>query len=285
MKPFLEPDIDLSLFEPYKIDCEHCCGLCCVALYFSKTEGFPENKTAGKPCANLQNDYTCRIHSSLSKKGLKGCTAYDCFGAGQRIAGQLQERPDWKTIPPEDAKLIFDAYLTVMQLHQVLWYLTSALTLKLEKSEKEQLRTLIGEGQELAGSPLPALQKLNPAAFREKANRLLKNISNKTAALLLPRGSADIEHKSDSSGLSIGKNLRQKNLTGKDFSMSLLIAADLERAELSGANFLGADMRDTNIKNTDLSRSLFLTQIQINAAKGNAGTVLPPYLSVPESWK
>ena len=67
--------------------------------------------------------------------------------------------------------------------------------------------------------------------------------------------------------------------------MSLLIAANLEEANLLGANFLGADMRDTNIKNTDLSHSLFLTQIQINAAKGNENTVLPPYLYVPISWQ
>ena len=30
-------------------------------------------------------------------------------------------------------------------------------------------------------------------------------------------------------------------------------------------------MRDTNIQNTDLSQCLFLTQFQINAAKGNKG--------------
>ena len=28
-----------------KIDCEKCSGLCCVALFCAKTDGFPEKKT------------------------------------------------------------------------------------------------------------------------------------------------------------------------------------------------------------------------------------------------
>lgn len=66
--------------------------------------------------------------------------------------------------------------------------------------------------------------------------------------------------------------------------MSLLIAANLEQANLYGANFLGADMRDANISNTDLSQRLFLTQLQINTAKGNHHTILPSYLHKPETW-
>ncbi|MGL4798229.1 MAG: pentapeptide repeat-containing protein, partial [Cellulosilyticaceae bacterium] len=63
-----------------------------------------------------------------------------------------------------------------------------------------------------------------------------------------------------------------------------MIAANLEKCCLKRANFLGADMRDTNMKDTDLSESLFLTQMQINSAKGNAETKLPSYLSRPSTW-
>ena len=61
-------------------DCGKCFGLCCVALYFSASEGFPTNKDAGKPCIYLKPDFSCVVHKDLRKKGLKGCTAYDCFG-------------------------------------------------------------------------------------------------------------------------------------------------------------------------------------------------------------
>lgn len=83
----------------------------------------------------------------------------------------------------------------------------------------------------------------------------------------------------------MGENMQRKNLIGKDFSMSLLIAANLEQANLYSANFLGADMRDVNICNTDLSQSIFLTQLQINTAKGNKNTILPPFLHKPEVWE
>ena len=30
--------------ERLAADCSRCCGLCCTALYFSKAEGFPDDK-------------------------------------------------------------------------------------------------------------------------------------------------------------------------------------------------------------------------------------------------
>ncbi len=274
-----EPDIDLSIFKPYTIDCSKCCGLCCVALYFSKIDGFPDNKNAGIPCNHLQHDYKCKIHSTLSKRGLKGCMAYDCFGAGQQITSHLAEPPNWKVLSSKETKTIFDSFSNIMQVHQVLWYLTVASTLGLEKSKKEQISLLLNQGKELTSQSLEILQNMDIKSFREKSSLVLRkiclNIANKFSA----------HGKSDSNPNYMGKNFKQKNLIGKDFSMSLLIAANLEGANLLGANFLGADMRDTNIKNTDLSHSLFLTQIQINAARGNENTVLPPYLYAPISWQ
>jgi hypothetical protein len=36
-----------------RAECEKCFGLCCVALCFSASEGFPIDKDAGHPCLNL----------------------------------------------------------------------------------------------------------------------------------------------------------------------------------------------------------------------------------------
>ena len=82
----------------------------------------------------------------------------------------------------------------------------------------------------------------------------------------------------------MGKNFKRANLDGKDFSMSFLIMANLEGCSLKGTNFLGADLRDTNIQNTDLSESIFLTQMQVNAARGNKATQLPKHLTKPTTW-
>ena len=47
-----EKGYDEALFNHLKIDCSKCFGLCCVALFFSKCDGFPTDKGAGKPCLN-----------------------------------------------------------------------------------------------------------------------------------------------------------------------------------------------------------------------------------------
>lgn len=279
MDRLFETDIDLEKFKPYTIDCGKCCGLCCVALYFSKTEGFPENKEAGRPCRNLQNDFKCKVHSRLYSQGLHGCMAYDCFGAGQQVTGRISLKPDWKTMNAGEADSIFQSYLTMLHLHQTLWYLTEASVLLLSEYEREQIRHLLGEGKGFTKQPLDKLQNLDVEPFRERANTVLKGISAEIAS------GFSVEFNPDVFKDYLGKNFKRKKLRGKDFSMSLLIAADLEQSDLQGANFLGADMRDTNIRNTDLSHALFLTQIQINGAKGNENTILPPYLKKPSTWE
>lgn len=272
-----EKGIDLSIFEPYKINCESCTGLCCVALFFSKSDGFPKDKKAGIACKNLQPDYKCKLYSQLSKHGLKGCMAYDCFGAGQYITRYIKGFPNWRTISPKEAEQIFNSFLVVMRVHQTLWYLSQCLILQLPQPEKEKAKLLIDEGNMLIDISLERLAVLDTQPFCEKSNNFLKHICTIFKSYF-----------SNSSKVScnnyIGKNMKQKNLTGKDFSMSLLIAANLEQANLYGANFLGSDTRDTNICNTDLSQCLFLTQIQINSANGNNKTVLPPYLQKSKTW-
>lgn len=272
-------DAGIDLFRQYHINCRRCSGLCCVALYCTKTDGFPENKDAGIPCKHLQGDYMCEIHGSLSSRKLKGCTAYDCFGAGQHITQLMSEKPDWNSISRKEGEMIVQSYLTVMQLHQILWYLTEASIISLINTEKNLLNTLIAEGKKLAEQPLNVLQSLNIESYRERSNKQLKHISKSITATLSG-------HSVKETGKNyMGKNMQKKNLIGKDFTVSCLIAAGLEQANLYGANFLGADMRDTNIRNTDLSQSLFLTQIQINSAIGSRNTVLPPYLYKPMSWE
>ena len=100
---------DLALYA----DCAKCKGLCCRALYFSRLDGFPQDKPAGVSCRNLCSDYTCRIHHELKQKGMKGCLGYDCLGAGQ-LAVQKKA--------PSDSDL-FAVYVTLFSLHQMLWYL------------------------------------------------------------------------------------------------------------------------------------------------------------------
>ncbi|UOK56710.1 pentapeptide repeat-containing protein [Bacillus sp. OVS6] len=49
-------------------------------------------------------------------------------------------------------------------------------------------------------------------------------------------------------------------------------------------DLIGADFRDADIRGADLTESIFLTQPQMNSAKGDRNTKLPGTLRVPDHW-
>lgn len=275
-----------DLFENLKIDCKNCLGFCCVALYFSASEGFPTDKESGKPCINLKSDFSCSIHKELRKKGLKGCTAYDCFGAGQKVAQVTYKGIDWRQ-SDDLAKEMFEVFLVMRQLHEMLWYLTEASILKPANTIKNELDLMIMEIYELTNLPPKSILSLDIDSLRTKVNSLLRQASEFVKLRVCQDKKLCANHKKKlKSGYDfIGANLTKTNLIGANLAGVLLIAANLKGADLTGANLIGVDMRDTNIMDADLSNSIFLTQSQINAAKGNFNTKLPTALIRPEYWE
>ncbi|AHF06473.1 pentapeptide repeat-containing protein [Desulfitobacterium metallireducens] len=268
-----------------RADCEHCFGLCCIALYFSASEGFPKDKDAGQPCNYLQQDFRCSVHKSLSEKGLKGCRGFDCFGAGQKVAQVSFGGCDWKKAP-ESAKPMFEAFLIMRQLHELLWYLTEALTLQPARSLHGALRTILDETEQLTHLSPDSLIKLDVAQHRAVVNTLLVKTSE------LVRAEARHGQKAPSGRQRtfqrgadlIAKDLRKIDLRGANLRGAYLIAADLRETDLSGTDFIGADFRDADLRGADLTQSIFLTQAQLNAAKGDNNTKLPLALTHPANW-
>jgi uncharacterized protein YjbI with pentapeptide repeats len=64
----------------------------------------------------------------------------------------------------------------------------------------------------------------------------------------------------------------------------VLIRADLRQADLTDADLLGADLRDADVRGARLADALFLSQAQVNTARGDAGTTLPVQLRRPGHW-
>jgi uncharacterized protein YjbI with pentapeptide repeats len=268
---------DLRIFKDLKIDCKNCFGFCCVALYFSKVDGFPKDKSSGEPCVNLNSDFTCKVHKDLRKKGLKGCTSYDCFGAGQKVAKITYNGISWYESPGL-AKEMFNVFLVMRQLHEMLWYLSMVYSIEKEDTLRSISNALIQETIEITLLEPEALLILDLDSHREKVNEVLRKASNQIRSRFAG---------SDNKILSknyIGKSLKNVNLRGADLSGVLLIAADLSNNDLSGVNLIGADMRDTNIKGANLANSIFLTQQQVNTANGDVNTKLPYSLTIPEYW-
>ncbi|WP_128801114.1 MULTISPECIES: pentapeptide repeat-containing protein [unclassified Streptomyces] len=259
-------------------DCEHCFGLCCVALPFTASADFAIDKEAGRPCPNLRTDHRCGIHARLRDKGFTGCTVYDCFGAGQKVSQGTFGGQDWRTGPPEQARRMFDVFPVVRQLHELLWYLTEALTLPAARPLATDLRRALEATEELTLLAPEQLAALDVAAHRQEVNVLLLKTSGLARAGVRGR-------KKERRGADLmGARLRGADLRGANLRGAYLIAADLTGADLRGADMIGADLRDADLTDADLTGAFFLTQPQVNAARGGTGTRLPESVTRPVHW-
>ena len=238
--------------DELKGDCANCFGLCCVALPFAKSADFAATKDAGTPCRNLLADHRCGIHDTLRQKGYAGCTVYDCFGAGQRVSQTVFAGIDWRTAGREQ---MFAVFPLVRQLHELLWDLAEAHRL----DPHDDLAAAFAEVEQHTVAAPDAILALDVAEIRAKVNVLLLRTSERLRTSAKSYRGADL----------IGARLRNKNLSNADFRGAYLIGADLTNSDLSGA---------------DLATCLFLTQPQVNAARGNARTKLPAALSRPAHW-
>lgn len=275
------PDSRLSL----QADCENCFGLCCVALPFAASVDFAIDKDAGQPCQNLQADFRCGIHNSLRQQGFRGCTVYDCFGAGQKVSRVTFGGQDWRQVP-ESAKQMFEVFKVMRQLHELLWYLTEALTLQPARPLHDSLRLALDETERLTRLDPESIIELDAAAHRADVNALLLRTSELVRAeALRSQKSPSGRRKTYGRGADlIGAKLRGADLRGANLRGAYLIAADLRGADLRVADLIGADFRDADLRGADLTESIFLTQAQINAAKGDSNTKLPPLLTQPSHW-
>lgn len=275
-----------KILKTLKIDCEKCFGFCCVALYFSKTEGFPNDKKAGTPCVNLKADFTCSDHKNLRKKGLKGCTAYDCFGAGQKVAQSTFNGKNWREFK-ELQNQMFEVFLVMRQLHEMLWYLGDALTFVSNKNMKDQLSIRIQEIDQLTKLDAHSIMSIDIEKYRTKVNSILR-MANEIAKDKIAKYKINNSKNKKNLKLGydfIGTNLTDTNLIGANFAGALLIAANMKNTDLKGANLIGADLRDADIRGANLEDAIFLTQSQINTAKGDYKTRLPKSLARPAYWE
>jgi uncharacterized protein YjbI with pentapeptide repeats len=250
-----------------RADCGSCFGLCCVALTFSKSADFAIDKPAGEPCPNLDDTFRCTIHGKLRQSGFQGCTVYDCFGAGQEISRRAGQ--SWREQPGQQ---MFAALPILRQLHELLWYLTEALEYKAFEAE---LRTAIARVEDV--SRTADLTTVDVVAERAAVNELLLQTSQ------LVRGKQSKKKERRGADL-IGARLRGADLRKANLRGAYLIGADLRDADLRQADLIGADLRDADVRGADLTGALFVTQAQVNAARGDHATKLPEAVTRPSHW-
>jgi hypothetical protein len=261
-------------FMALRADCARCFGLCCVVPAFAASADFAIDKPAGRPCPNLAADFRCSIHDRLRPRGFPGCTVYDCFGAGQKVARVTFGGRDWRS-SPEIAERMFAVFGVMRDLHELLWFLTEALGFPAAHPLRSELGRARVETERFTELVPEALAELDVATHRQRVAALLQRASELVRG---PGGrrlrGADL----------IGANLRGADLRAANLRGAYLIGADLTGADLRLADLTGADLRGAAVSGADLGTSLFLTQFQINAAGGDRETVLPEVLIRPAHW-
>ena len=134
------------------------------------------------------------------------------------------------------------------------------------------------ETERLSNLNADELMKVNIPLHRAEVNVLLLETSELVWKEMNAARKKRISHRGAD---LMGANLKKKDLQGANLRGAYLIAANLNGADLRGADLIGADLRDADIRGADFTNSIFLTQVQINAARGDTHTKLPKLLSRP----
>jgi hypothetical protein len=213
--------------------------LCCVLLPFARSADFAFDKPAGEPCRHLATDHRCRIHDRLGESGMRGCVAYDCFGAGQAVTQSGRTA----------------SFHEVEQLHEIAWHLTEALD---RGAPVAELPALFEQTETLAAAPLATAADVEELRSRVgPALRVVADAARAPYDAPLAAAGADLAE----------ADLADRDLRGADLRGAVLIGADLHGADLTDADLLGADLRGADLGRADLSRALFVTRRQLGSAR------------------
>ncbi|WP_111601523.1 pentapeptide repeat-containing protein [Streptomyces sp. Amel2xB2] len=264
-----------------RADCSECFGLCCVALPFLAGPEFAFDKDAGRPCPNLRRDFRCGVHARLRESGFSGCAVYDCFGAGQKVSRLTFGGRDGRDGPDEPgaAERMSEVFPVMRQLHELLLFLTEAESLPAARPLRGELRLALEEITGLTHGSADDILAVDVWSLRERIVPLLLRTSE------LARARRPGPRKDHRGAQLAGARLRGADLRGASLRGACLIAADLGGADLRTADLTGADLRDAELSGADLTGSLFLTQPQLDAARGSAATRVPHGLERPAHWR
>ena len=270
-------------------DCSRCFALCCVALPLVASADFAIDKAPGVPCPNLRADLGCGIHARLRDEGFPGCTVYDCFGAGQKVARLTYGGRDWRA---GDAEEMFAVFAVVRQLHEMLRHLDEARRLAVPPALATEADHAFGAVDALTQGAPGTILALDVAARRGAVGELLDRVSAHVRGAYLRdvdeargRRARDVPAGRDLRRADlVGARLAGADLRGADLRGALLVGADLRGADLRAADVLGADLRGARLAGADLREALFLTGPQLAAARGDGATRVALHLGRPGHW-
>lgn len=140
----------------YQSDCDHCFGLCCVALAFSRSDDFGHDKVAGEPCFHLDANARCSIHARREQLGYEGCEAFECLGAGQRASAVFAAQ-NWRR-DTATARRLHARFALLLQLQEMRRALDEAAELGLTADLDADRQALLEQIGSLADSHAESIE-------------------------------------------------------------------------------------------------------------------------------
>ncbi len=122
----------------FRADCRRCAGLCCAAFAFEKSDFFAIDKDVDEPCPNLGGDFLCAIHEKRLEEGFKGCTLFDCHGAGQRVTQEIYGGRTWRDDPSIRIEM-FELFRKMLKIHDYLRLVMILQELPLDEDEAREV--------------------------------------------------------------------------------------------------------------------------------------------------
>ncbi|QUH26201.1 pentapeptide repeat-containing protein [Serpentinicella alkaliphila] len=181
---------------------------------------------------------------------------------------------------------MFEVFLKIRQLQELLWYLTEVLMHKSTSQIHIIACSLIREAEDVTYLDPHLLIEFDIVGLRSKVNDILVKASELIRAEVIDKIKIQTKHKKTMGKKIdfIGAKLRNSNFNGANLRGAFLIAADLRNTDFSYADLIGADFRDADVRGANLSKSIFLTQAQVNCSKGDKSTKIPELLIRPKHW-
>jgi len=176
---------------------------------------------------------------------------------------------------------MFAVFPQMVQLFELLWLLEEAGGKTTRPGLKERAEHLLKKTHAMTDLSAEELRRLQIGEHWREVNDVLLQVSEEVRAGV---ASAKKRNKFGRGADLIGAKLQGTDLSGANLRGAYLIAADLRGARLDRTDVIGADFRDADVSGADLRESLFLTQIQMNAAKGDGRTRLPEGIERPSHW-
>jgi uncharacterized protein YjbI with pentapeptide repeats len=233
---------------------------------------------------NLQEDFRCGIHARLRESGFKGCTVFDCFGAGQKASQVTFAGHSWRENPAVRQQM-FAVFPVLRQLQELLWYLSEAASMPAAAALLPEVERMYAETERMSTGSAEDILHADVAGHRESVNALLMRVADLARRSARPASAPALPRRLRRGADLLGARLAGRDLRGASLRGACLIAADLSGTNLTGADLIGADLRDAELAGANLSGALFVTQAQLNAAHGDDTTVLPPGLRRPAHWR